>query len=146
MVTFVFLTHTEEKYSVGVLSESDSDLMVINNASPSVIKELIDSIPTKCIFVGKNLRGGVLQSLMFDLCKVKLPLPNGLKFHWVPPFNLNFDDINWLYNFGMYSEFNTDLEFMCESVGVELTGNELLDMANLYFTLVGDFRVIKLKQ
>lgn len=148
MVTFIFLscevTEFGNKYSVGVLGESEVNLMTINDVSPEALKDLIDSIPTKCIFVGKNLRSGVLQPLMIDLCKLSLGLPKGLIIHWVPPYNLNFDDINWLYNYGIFTESNFELGSMCESVGLEVTGNELLDMANLYFSLVGDFRTINL--
>lgn len=148
MVTFVFLDRiqlTDEKpiYSVGILGESDNELMTIPDASPEIIKELIDAIPTKCIFVGIELRSKVLQPLMIDFCRSKIKLPKGLVIHWVAPYNLNFDDIVWLYNYGVYKEHACSLEFMCESLGIELTGNRLVDIANLYFNLVGDFRIIK---
>lgn len=159
MNTFVFMYRVNDKYQLGMLNDTDNidKLLVLNDLDASAIREVINSIPVNCIFVGRNIRQSVLAPLLHDLCKSKLELPEKLKFHWIPPYKLPIDDINWLYNFGTFYELDKTneldlsdevrvyaLDLMAKELGIELPQPhpELLEvkvMAMIYFTLIGDF-------
>jgi hypothetical protein len=81
-----------------------------------------------------------LKPLLQELCIAKLDLPEQLKFHWVPPYKVPIEDIQWIYNFGMYSnEEPASIEEMLSNLGLSSTQNIIRDITNIYFTLIGDF-------
>ena len=148
---FVFMSHyeTPSYYSVGVLDQDDKvgEMKYFSYLSPVEVRDLINSLPGDVTFVGNELRSKVLAPLMRDLAKVRVELPERLKFHWVPPFKLPFDDLGWIYNFGIFPESEIPLSVMASNLEInEVEGlnppHDLNLMARIYFTLIGDFNKI----
>lgn len=149
MKVFVFLEKDSDqpncKFNIGLLNESDrieDKLVVIRSAPASQVRDLINQVPTECIFVGRDLRQGVLTELLHQLCSLRLDLPEKLKFHWVPPYKMPLEDINWLYNFGTFNESSHPSWIeIGNSLGIKVSssGDHIQDMAKIYFTLIGDF-------
>jgi len=144
MKVFVFMEAFEDKFNFGMLSEDSniSQMMVVKDAPATQVREVLNSIPSECIFVGRNLRQGVLTKLMYQLCQLKLDLPEKLKFHWVAPYKLPFDDLDWLYNFGTYKDGFVPLSEMGSNLGVQVdmsSNCHIEELAKMYFTLIGDF-------
>jgi hypothetical protein len=142
MNCFVFLAKDSDYYDIGILKVEDkvSQMVVSMNESAISIRYIINQLPEGCQFIGNNLRFGTLKPLLQELCIAKLDLPEQLKFHWVPPYKVPIEDIQWIYNFGMYSnEEPASIEEMLSNLGLSSTQNIIRDITNIYFTLIGDF-------
>jgi hypothetical protein len=136
-------------YSVGVLDQDEKvgEMKYFNYLSSAEVRDLINSLPGDITFVGNELRSSVLAPLMRDLARIRVELPEKLKFHWVPPFKLPFDDLGWIYNFGIFPESGIPLSEMALNLGIDEMNcdpqNPHLNlMAKIYFTLIGDFNKI----
>jgi hypothetical protein len=144
MKVFVFIETVNDNFNLGMLSEEDTvdKIQLIKDIQAPQVRQIINQIPTECIFVGRNLRKGVLMKLMHQLCKLKLDLPDKLKFHWVPPYKMPLDDVDWLYNFGTYTDGFTPIHEMGSNLGIEVDLTQqchITELAKIYFTLIGDF-------
>jgi hypothetical protein len=147
MKVFVFLERVDNSYNVGLLSEDEplSKLKELKHIGAIQLRDLINNIPTECIFVGIELRKEVLSPFLHELCKNKLNLPDKLEFHWVPPYKLPLDDVFWIYNYGMFNDnaYGNKLQLMIKDLNLvsktEGTDCHLYDIAQVYFTLIGNF-------
>jgi len=144
MKVFVFLTRYEGKYNIGLLKEDGnlSDMQKVFQISATELRGILNSIEADCIFVGKNLRTQVLTPMLHELVCSGADLPGQLKFHWVPPYKLQLDDVAWLYDFGMFTEETEKMSIyeLAKSlgIGIQMT-SEVEALARIYFSLVGDF-------
>lgn len=148
MNVFVFIEKGTQVdlFNLGIMREDEkiSEMQLLKDMSDTGVRDIINQIPTGCVFVGQNLRQGVLSELMHSLCRKKLDLPEKLKFHWVPPYKLPLDDLDWLFNFGMFGQSMTPLSTMASELGItidpsDVNGSNVKLMAKVYFTIVGDF-------
>lgn len=148
MNTFVFMEYYPEsgRFNLGLYNDEQpfSKLCVVNEIEALQVKCIIDNISTGCIFVGIKIRENILKPLLHELCKIKVELPEKLKFHWIPPYKLPIDDVDWLFNYGLFSsdEDEMDVYDMAEELGIYDTKSSIDALAKVYFTLVGDFNRI----
>lgn len=146
MKVFVFLSRndSEPRYNLGLLREDDSleELKEFQNLSSTELRGVLNNIDCDCIFVGKNLRVKVLAPLYHELTMLRTDLPERLKFHWVPPYQLPFDDVAWMFDFGMFTEEtqNKSIFDLANSLLIDFEMHtEIWTLATVYFSLVGDF-------
>lgn len=145
MKVFVFMEYrVDGNFNLGMLTDDAklSELKIVRDAPAAQVREIINSIPTECIFVGKSLRLEILRPLLHQLVKEDLDLPEKLKFHWTPPFKLPFDDVEWLYNFGVFSEGFISLYEIGKNLDIEIDlyrEHNIDKLAEIYFKLIGDF-------
>jgi len=144
MKVFVFLTKYNGKYDVGLMRDDEnlSEMKKVSRISATELRGILNSIEAECIFVGKNLRTKILTPMLHDLVKSGTDLPNQLKFHWIPPYKLQLDDVAWLYDFGIFTEETEAMSIfqLAESLEINIEMKSDIDaLALVYFSLVGDF-------
>jgi len=151
MKIFVFMWRSTKTglYQILLLKmdQKVSEGKLIKDLRAAEVRDLINQIPTECIFVGMRLRDYVLKPLLHELRKSGLDLPDKLKFHWIPPYKLPFEDILWIYNFGMYGRPETDDKITLSDIvdGYQVLDDKLEDVEKLaisYFELIGDFNKV----